>query len=274
MIKWDGHTHSEFCRHGTGESTSLMIERAIKLGFSRYSITEHAPLPPGVIDDPVLASDFALLPDELPDYFAHVNELKKCYADKILIYSGLEVDYAVLHQDYFNEFVEEFLPHLDDIIVSLHMIAGKNGIAPIDYSPEAFESELLSCYDSINEVHQAYWNDMEKLVINGPGAGLKGRIGHLGLINKYIRQYPVKYDWDTCGPFFDRLFSLIKSNGWALDFNVAGLDKELCHDFYITDWMLKRCKHHQIDLIYGSDAHGVDSVGLHYDRYLKLIDNL
>ena len=28
-IKWDGHTHSELCKHGSGDKTALMIEKAI-----------------------------------------------------------------------------------------------------------------------------------------------------------------------------------------------------------------------------------------------------
>ncbi len=46
MLKQDGHSHTEFCPHGSGEDVELMIQKAIRLGFESYSITEHAPLPP------------------------------------------------------------------------------------------------------------------------------------------------------------------------------------------------------------------------------------
>ncbi len=248
-----------------------MVERAIELGFKKYSITEHAPLPKGIIDDPVLAADFTLLPDQLEDYFAHIKELKHRYVDKIKVCVGLEVDYIASHRTYFNEFVEACSKHLDDLIVSVHMIQGKNGIAPIDFSPESFESELLNCYDSIENVHWAYWSDVEKMVLDRPEVDITARIGHLGLINKYIKQYPVSYNKDRYEPFFDGLFSMIKQKGWDLDFNVAGLKKELCHDMYISDWMLELCGKYGINLIYGSDAHDVASVGQFYDRYQRLI---
>lgn len=45
LIKREGHSHTEFCPHGSGEDVELMIQKAIKLGFQEYSITEHAPLP-------------------------------------------------------------------------------------------------------------------------------------------------------------------------------------------------------------------------------------
>lgn len=46
MLKREGHSHTEFCPHGSGDDVELMIQRAIYLGFKEYSITEHAPLPP------------------------------------------------------------------------------------------------------------------------------------------------------------------------------------------------------------------------------------
>ena len=44
-MKWDGHTHTNFCPHGTKDKIEEYIEQAIRLGFTDYSITEHAPLP-------------------------------------------------------------------------------------------------------------------------------------------------------------------------------------------------------------------------------------
>ena len=46
-MKMDGHTHTQLCAHGSGEKTERMIEKAIRLGFTDYCITEHAPLPVG-----------------------------------------------------------------------------------------------------------------------------------------------------------------------------------------------------------------------------------
>ena len=47
QMKMDGHTHTQLCAHGSGEKTEKMIEKAIRLGFTDYCITEHAPLPAG-----------------------------------------------------------------------------------------------------------------------------------------------------------------------------------------------------------------------------------
>jgi histidinol-phosphatase (PHP family) len=274
MLKWDGHTHSQFCRHGKGEKTELMVERAIALGFEQYSITEHAPLPPGIIDDPVLAADFTLLPDEVWNYFKHLVEIKKAYAKKITILSGLEIDFIEGYEAYFNDLIKQVLPFLDDLIVSMHMIKGKNGIAPIDYSPESFESELITFYGSAEEVHRAYWRNVGTMVQHPFVSSVSKRIGHLGLINKYIKRFPVPDEHHRERLNLERLFKEIKTHGWDLDYNVAGLKKDLCHDVYISEHMLMLCRQNQIRLIFGSDAHDVESVGQFYHIYLERTGSL
>lgn len=44
-MKIDGHTHTHYCPHGSGEETAKYIEQAIELGFDLYVFTEHQPLP-------------------------------------------------------------------------------------------------------------------------------------------------------------------------------------------------------------------------------------
>lgn len=269
MIKWDGHTHSVFCRHGSGEDTAKMVERAIELGFDRYSITEHAPLPEGIIEDPELAAEFTLLTAELPDYFSHIKDLQKVYSDRIEILSGLELDYIVGYDSFFDSFIEENLPFLDDLIVSMHMMIGKNGVGPIDYLPELFDSEFIAFYGSAAGAHKAYWNSVRSMLEKPISPKLRKRIGHLGLINKYRKRYPPALTKEFYQQLYKDIFGLVNEKGWDLDFNVAGLSKELCGDAYIDDTMLNWCRHYKIKLIYGSDAHDVDSVGRHYDLYVE-----
>lgn len=271
MKKWDGHTHSQFCRHGSGESTVRMVERAIELGFERYSITEHAPLPPGIIDDPVLASEFTLLQHELSDYFKHLREIKQVYSGKIEVLSGLEFDYINGYGQYLADSLESCRGDLDDVLVSVHMIQGRNGVAPVDFTPESFESELLDFHGSVEEVHRVYWRDVEAMIHTPLPLDMPKRIGHLGLINKYIRRYPVKMDQAAFSQEQDRLFRSMKQKGWDLDYNVAGLRKNLFQDVYISDEMLQRCHAFDIRLVYGSDAHDVASVGQDYHLFLERI---
>ncbi|WP_286141699.1 hypothetical protein [Bacillus sp. AFS001701] len=40
-MKVDGHTHTHFCPHGTGEHVEKMIEKAIKCGFDDTLLSTH-----------------------------------------------------------------------------------------------------------------------------------------------------------------------------------------------------------------------------------------
>jgi histidinol-phosphatase (PHP family) len=270
MVKWDGHTHSQFCRHGSGEKTSLMIEKAIGLGFEKYSITEHAPMPSQVIPDPEMRADFGLTWDELDDYFAHLEDLKKRYRNKIELLAGLEIDYLVGMEDYSKDLLDRCQPYLDDVIVSLHFIKDNEKLLPIDYSPETF-TNLIDYFGTVDKVHLAYWETMKELVANGlPGLKNK-RIGHIALIDKFSKIYPPTISDYRTSTFFKDVFSLIKKYGWSIDFDVAGLNYDSCQEVYLPDYMLHWCKQLDIDLVYGSDAHSVKAVGNFYSLYETMI---
>lgn len=267
-MKWDGHTHSQFCRHGRGDNTALMIEKAISLGFERYSIVEHAPLPDGVVEEPEIRRDFGLMWDELDAYFLHLDDLKRIYRDRIQILSGLEIDYFDGLETFTSDLLNGYSEKLDDVILSLHFIIGSEGFQPLDYRVDVFEKEILDYHGSIDAVHTAYWKAMERMIDTKLSLPSTKRIGHLGLINKYADRFQPTSDKLFSIEFFEPLFRKIKSNGWALDFNVAGLKQKWYQDLYITEPMQFWVRELNIELVYGSDAHGVDAVGHFYDRFL------
>ena len=97
QMKMDGHTHTQLCAHGSGEKTEKMIEKAIRLGFTDYCITEHAPLPAGFetsYEGPREGYETASLDfDQLEEYFEHAECLKERFKGKINVHIGFETDY-------------------------------------------------------------------------------------------------------------------------------------------------------------------------------------
>ncbi|MCP4754238.1 MAG: histidinol-phosphatase HisJ [Proteobacteria bacterium] len=271
MKKWDGHTHSEFCRHGSGQRTALMVEKAIDLGFQCYSITEHAPLPDGIIPDAELGLEFTLMADEVEDYFEHIKVLKRIYGHKIDILSGLEVDYLPGFEKYTNEVLESNRDNLDDVIVSMHFLKGKDGFRAVDYKPEDFEEGLVEYYGSVEEVHRVYWETMEKMVLSDFDALKTRRIGHIGLIYKFLNRFPLSSSDMESVRKFEKLFHLIKKREWAIDFNVAGMVQKDFQNVYLTKPMVSWCRKLEIELVYGSDAHGVDTIGHFYDAFITVL---
>lgn len=270
MKKWDAHTHTELCRHGSIENTSHLVEKAIQLGFSDYSITEHAPLPDGFLEDKELQLECALTLDELKEYFQLVSDLKRVYRKKINILSGLEVDFIPGQEMFTRELIRENRENLDEWVLSLHFMKGKNGFRCVDYSPEDFQDGLIDYYGSFDKVYQNYWLVIEAMVMTDFEEFPPARLGHLALIQKFAKVYSVEDKTLESESFFRGLFETIKKRNFHLEFNVAGLTKDTCQAPYLTDQMLYWCRKLAIPVVYGSDSHSLGKIGLHYENYQSL----
>ena len=77
-MKRDGHIHTPYCPHGTTDSLTHYIEKAIAENFTDITFTEHAPLPQGFID-PTPDKDSGMNPDYLMPYFNDLKQLQKQY---------------------------------------------------------------------------------------------------------------------------------------------------------------------------------------------------
>ncbi|HHY21833.1 MAG TPA: PHP domain-containing protein, partial [Bacilli bacterium] len=58
MIFHDGHVHTPFCPHGSKDELEEYVLRAIELGLTGLTFTEHAPLPLS-FEDPTPEQDSA-----------------------------------------------------------------------------------------------------------------------------------------------------------------------------------------------------------------------
>ncbi|WP_238334008.1 histidinol-phosphatase HisJ [Companilactobacillus halodurans] len=135
---WNGHTHTEFCPHGSREDTELFIQQAIQSGFKTYTITEHFPMPKEFYEN-VAGSKHAIETaamqfSELPAYFEKMNYLKAKYADKIKILIGFEVDYFEEFRDWTESMLAKYADEIDDAILSVHFLPTDHGLRAVDDS--------------------------------------------------------------------------------------------------------------------------------------------
>ncbi|MBT4288503.1 MAG: histidinol-phosphatase HisJ [Deltaproteobacteria bacterium] len=270
-IKWDGHTHSEFCRHGSGEKTALMIEKAIKEGFQQYSITEHAPLPRGIIEDEVVEKDFALLANEMESYLSLIGTLKKEYQNHIKVLAGIEIDFFSKFKPFIVDLLQSYEKELDEAILSIHFMEANGEYLCVDYSANNFEKGLLVYYKTTDKLHKAYWELVDEMVSSKYHPKIPVRIGHIALINKYIKRFPLQNPDLFSKAFFKNIMQQISKNGYSLDFDVAGLALKTCGTPLITAPIIEWCQDLKIPLIYGSDAHNIKKVGHFYDQYQNTI---
>ncbi len=270
-MKRDGHTHSMYCQHGSHEPTEAMIERAIDHGFRVYSVTEHAPLPPGFASSlPYPAETVASLqldPRALDDYLDDMHRLKERFAPYIQILVGFELDYIPAYADWTQGFLERVGTRMEDGILSVHFLPVGETWYGIDLSAEHMAQEILPHYGSMAGVERAYYAWLTQAVTADLGPHKPTRIGHLTRCRMFQRDFPPtpveeagRLDGER-----EALLQTIRQHGYALDHNMSGRDHPGCGEPYPPDPIAARARAMGIPLIYGSDAHRVADVGRYYD---------
>jgi histidinol-phosphatase (PHP family) len=266
---WDGHSHSELCPHGSYEATSEFLERAIELGFQRYSITEHPPLPSGFVD-PAPQQDCALPAGALEPYLAHAGALRSRYAERLEVCVGLEVDYIPGRERDCRSLLDAVGPALDDALLSIHFLPIPGGYACVDLSAEHTQRLLIPHYGSLQAVHAAYWSAVRRAVEMDLGPWKPKRLGHLTLAHKFrleLGEPPLDWTLEQVDP----ILRAMAERGMALDVNAAGLKKPGCRQLYPPEEILVLAVRYGVPLVYGSDAHAVAGVGQLRDEVTAMV---
>ncbi|MCG0661661.1 histidinol-phosphatase [Lactiplantibacillus plantarum] len=274
----DGHTHTELCPHGSGEATEKMIQRAIQLGFQRYCITEHAPLPPAFRDQyegtPAGYTEASLREDQVADYLALANGLKTKYAGQIEISVGFEVDFLPEHVAWTRDFLNTYGPRTQESILSVHFMRGlRQHFWCVDMSTDDFAAGFGQWLKTPQRVFEQYYQTVLASVQADLGPYAPQRIGHMSLVRKYQDYFGLTEPLDVHNlQLVDQTLALVKQQRRQLDLNLAGLYKPYCNDFYPGEQILQRAQKLDIPLVYGSDAHDIASVGRSYHLIKKLIE--
>ncbi|MFX0552212.1 histidinol-phosphatase HisJ [Lactiplantibacillus plantarum] len=274
----DGHTHTELCPHGSGEATEKMIQRAIQLGFQRYCITEHAPLPPAFRDQyegtPAGYTEASLRENQVADYLALANGLKTKYAGQIEISVGFEVDFLPEHVAWTRDFLNTYGPRTQESILSVHFMRGlRQHFWCVDMSTDDFAAGFGQWLKTPQRVFEQYYQTVLASVQADLGPYAPQRIGHMSLVRKYQDYFGLTEPLDVHNlQLVDQTLALVKQQRRQLDLNLAGLYKPYCNDFYPGEQILQRAQKLDIPLVYGSDAHDIASVGRGYHFIKKLIE--
>ena len=278
MLKREGHSHTEFCPHGSGDDVELMIQKAIKLGFQEYSITEHAPLPKQFAQryagQKTGLTEAAMAAGDLDAYFEKANRMKAKYADQIKIRIGFEVDYLPDFTDWTREFLDQYGPQTSDSILSVHFMKGKDGrYWCVDDTPADFQEGLLSqAADSQALYHQYFQAVLDSLQAD-LGDYAPNRIGHMTLIKKFQDYFQLDANFSSENfQLIAELLKTLKKQRRELDFNAAGLYKPYCNEQYPSLSIIKMANELKIPWVYGSDAHSIAEVGHGYHGVISLIE--
>lgn len=269
-MKWDGHTHTRFCYHGSSAEQELYLDRAVEQGFDRYTISEHPPLPEGWIVDPVLFEELAMPMEELPEYIAFAKEMKKRYDGKLEVTVGLEIDHLPGNYSFTEQILDQWGHELEDVVYSVHYLNGVGGMRCIDYTPDDFKVNLLEYYGSMEKVVDSYYDQVEEAIGRAAKLPMRKRIGHINLIEKFRLVLP-QIEEDQIKQRLERIVPLLVQSKVGLDINTAGLRVGTCGKPYVPEWFLAECLNQGVDCVYGSDSHKPEHVGHGWDWYAEQI---
>ena len=255
-IKRDGHIHTPFCPHGSKDSLEAYVEEAICLGREEISFTEHFPLPKHIID-PIFAEECALDESVIPEYFKAIESVKEKYKGRIKINKGFEVDYIEGKEEEIKALLNQYGKDIEDSILSVHFVYYEGVYYAIDYKSDV--ERLLERLPSVEMMYDLYFKTLIKSIEADLGKYKPKRIGHPSLVRIFQKKWSLEYENDK---LYEIKAQKMKKGCYEIDFNVAGLRKELCGETYPVGKLLEILKQYEIPYIYGSDAHEVSQMAL------------
>ena len=114
-MKTNYHTHCELCRHAFGKVKDY-VKAAVANGYEVIGMSDHGPIE----NAPFIRMSYE---EFLNVYLKEIEEAKIEYKDKIEIFKGLEIEYVVGYDKYY----EKLLESLDYLILGCHYYSGKIG---------------------------------------------------------------------------------------------------------------------------------------------------
>ncbi len=270
---WNGHSHTEFCPHGSGEDTEDFVRNAIKAGFKTYSITEHFPMPPQFYKM-ASGSDYAIKTaatdyECLPAYFQKMSYLKDKYSDQIKILVGFEFDYIDGCQEWTASQLKKYSKNIDDAILSVHFLPTDGGLRAVDDSLEDFCDGVMGYYESPLGVANKYLSTVLEAV-KWDCSNKPQRYGHITLYRKWRKDFASETVWhdSKTDKLVDKILKNIAKHHEMLDCNMSGLAKFSQREPSPYISIIEKAEERGIPMIYGSDAHDVNSVDQGFNEYL------
>lgn len=130
-MKTNYHTHNFRCNHAIGNVEDY-IKIAIEEGFDEIGISDHLPYPGKNIDN-----ESRMTYEEIPEYFAEIDEAIKKYGDKISIKKGIEGEYFEDFKWFYEELKQNY--NIDYMILGVHFFPYQGEwvyVGHIDLTPE------------------------------------------------------------------------------------------------------------------------------------------
>lgn len=232
----DYHIHTSLCNHARGRMEDYVLN-AVEKGIREICFMDHLTLYGA-------GATNTMQKKEVPLYFEAIQVLREKFSEKIVVKSGLEVDFEEDKSDEITEIVDRFA--FDAISSSVHFIEGLNlasrkCIEPLKNIPH-------------DEIIHKYLEKLERML----DFDFFDIICHIDLPKKYMGK-------KSCVvPDFSAVLKKTAEKGRAVEINTSGL-YHACEEFYPCFSIISECRKLDIPFTMGSDAHSPDEAGRDID---------
>ncbi len=238
------HSHCNFC---DGRSTPEdFVKFAISNKFRAYGFSSHSPLP--------FETFWNMSKDDMPEYLAEIDRLKKKYRNELEIYVGLEIDFldATYHPaiSYFQE-----LP-LDYRIGSIHFlpvsdILEEDNMVCIDGSFDDFKASVDRYFNGdIKALFRRYFDSTKEMIEKG-GFDIMGHMDKIYMNGSRFEEFHPDAGWYRT-PMMECL-ELVAAKGLMVEINTKNLGRK--QQTYPHPSFFKQLFQMNIPVLVNSDCH-------------------
>lgn len=227
MLDYDLHIHTEYCGHAGGMTIPAICKRADYLGLNAIAITDHIFKPS---DRPLIDKIRA--------------EVKAC-TTHCRVYVGAEVDVDSVYTD--GRLVADDLEDLDIVIAGFHYVP------TVGNYPRSFEQNTLGA-----EAFMEVWTSSLLGVVSNPRIHTLAHPGRL-----LAAAVDLDVHFEDALAVFEQAAKLSAENNIAWELNE--LSGYRLNAYWQEQWwrISRIALDAGVKLVYGSDAHHPDAIGMH-----------
>lgn len=242
------HAHSTFC--DGAETPESMVKAALSKGFTAFGISGHAGMG--------FEADWCMTEAGTAEFIGEMARLKKAYADKITLFTGIEQDY------YSSKLIDAF----DYVIGSVHYIKKNDEYLLVDESEEMQRDAAALHYGGdLYAYTRDYFQTIADIVlITKPDI-----IGHFDLVSKFNEGGKLFDETDPryLKPALEALTAITEKHK-LFEINTGGMYRVGKTNPYPSPLMLKELFAHGGEIIFSSDSHDGSSIGYMFDEAAEL----
>jgi histidinol-phosphatase (PHP family) len=268
LILEDWHTHNELCRHALGTCESY-VKKAIEKKLTTIGLSDHFPynylasILPSINQIPY--QEYAMQIDEVNSYLISLENLREKYCSQINIRMAFEIDFFKNQETRLNKYLKPFMPKLDYIIGSVHVLFSKLGIFAFD---DRRFIEKYNFFNSIDDIYNLYLETLREMIQSNDFEC--DIIGHFDLPKKF-NKFPENKD-KVMKKVRDVL-NLIKKRDLTIEINTSGLRRDVSEQYPSKD-IIKEMYERGIPILLGSDAHHPDELAYEFIKIRELVKKI